>query len=920
MGRFFYVCVMHSNYFLHKLSNEIIRNHKDEFHNLNIVLPNKRAKVYLEEHIKNNISTHCLSPEILSIEDFLFELTQIKSIDNIELLFEFYEVYKTHTPDNVAHSFDEFSNWAPTLLQDFNEIDRYLLNPNHVLSYLKDIEDIKHWSLDVENQTPLIKKYLSFYNRLTTYYVEFYNHLKNKKIGYQGLIYREAVNNIHKNKLDSSKKIIFAGFNALNQAEEKIFQHLLNHSKTKVYWDTDEAFYNDAYQEAGHFTRIYKNWNYYNNNPFEWMVNEFSESKNIQIIGTPKSVGQVKIVSSILEDFDADKINNTAVVLGDENLLSPLLHSLPNNIQKLNITMGYSALNNPVQIFFNKLFKLHINASKRKSYTFYYKDIIDVISNPIISSDINSNEINDFIISKNISFIGRDKFLEIISSNHQSEILDLIFSAWNNNALEILEKINAVLQFIHKNHRKQENLNLVFLFSIHKLFIKLENYLKSHNQEVGADLLFNLYKKIVSLSEVSFEGEPLGGLQIMGILETRTLDFENVFITSVNEGKLPAGKTPQSFIPFDVKIELGLPTYKEKDAIFAYHFYHLLLRAKNIYLLYNTESEGIDAGEKSRFITQLEIEKKPNHNISHNIYAPYVPSKAFTSLTVHKTILLQNKLKELAEKGFSPSSLTQYLRNPIDFYYKKIVGIREQDEVEETIALNTLGTIIHHVLEDLYKPYLNVYLNVEIIDEMQLQLVELLNKHFESVYSEGNIQTGKNYLSYQVAKKNIENLLKWEKNRIIEFKDTVKIIHLEQALSFTLNDSSLPYEVKIGGKVDRIEIRNNIVRIIDYKTGKVEPNSLLIKDWDNLLDIASEKIFQLLTYVLMFSANNPIHEIESGIISFKNMSKGFMPCGIKGDKDFTITREIQENFKGKLIELIREILDSEKPFEEVFQD
>jgi hypothetical protein len=399
------------------------------------------------------------------------------------------------------------------------------------------------------------------------------------------------------------------------------------------------------------------------------------------------------------------------------------------------------------------------------------------------------------------------------------------------------------------------------------------------------------------------------------------LDFENVIITSVNEGKFPAGKSQNSFIPYDVKKELGLPTYKEKDAIYCYHFYHLLLRAKNVWLLYNTDNEGIDAGEKSRFITQLEIEKQPKHNITSTIYNAVLPEKAYEPVTIPKTDKILARLHEIATvKGFSPSSLTNYIRNPLQFYMQRILRINEADEVEENIAVNTLGTIIHNALEELYTPYLNQFLAFHHIEAMEAKIDEIILKHFKEIYKEGEITKGKNLLAFEVAKRNVYNFLQLEK-KDIEEGQAIKVLLLEASLSCEIEVKSLSFSIKIAGKVDRIEEREGAIRIIDYKTGKVDGNSLKIQDFDDLTsDIKNEKIIQLLCYALMFE-NHELkqnREVSAGIVSFKNMKNGFLPFGLgKGkEAELVISNDILEDFKSELEKLIIEIFNPEISFKE----
>jgi len=913
--------------FLDKIAQVLIEDYSEKLFDTIVILPNKRAKVFLLDSLKKQVEGTIFSPKIISIEDFIQDIAAIRSVDPIELLFEFYDVYLSITDKSNQQSFELFANWAKTLLQDFNEIDRHLLEPLHVLSYLKDIEDIKRWGIEVENRTQLLENYIDFWKLLPLYYQSLYDHLLKKRIGYQGLIYREAVHNLnHFSSSIQKKQFIFAGFNALNAAEEKIIQHLIASNQAKIYWDVDQTFLNDPYHDAGLFVRRFKeSWKHYKSNPFQWIVDDFSQTKNIQIIGTPKSIGQAKIAGSIVEssiNSNPNKaLDKVAIVLGEENLLVPLLYALPENVGALNITMGYSAKNNPAQILIAKLFKMHTNALSRSnsSYVFYYKDVLDVLTHPLVEPYANTNALVTVINQNNYTFISHHKLMEL--NVNPSSLFQLLFQKWDNGSIAVLESLSSLLLSIKNNlsnDNEEEKITKAFVFSIFKIINKLINYYSQHQHINKIETLYAIYKQVIELAEVSFEGEPLNGLQIMGVLESRVLDFDTVIVTSMNEGKFPAGKSMNSFIPYDVKRELGLPTFKEKDAIYTYHFYHLLQRATTIYLLYNTESEGLDAGEKSRFITQLEVEKKANHTITHEIYNAVVPEMAYQPMVIPKSENVMLRLREIAEKGFSPSALTSYIRNPIDFYFQKILHIREVEEVEETIALNTLGTIIHETLRVLYEPFIGKFLSESDIQDCFKLLGDEVLKQFKLIYKEGEIKKGRNLLAFEVAKRNVFNFLNVELENIKK-GDIFKIIALEQRFERILEHPSLPFPIKIGGSVDRIEERNGIIRIIDYKTGKVEKVNVTLKSWKGLTeDIKNDKIIQVLAYAHMFEKEINDKPIEAGIISFKNLKSGFLPFNFKEDKEVftTIDNEILSNYLEQLVLLLTEILDVTVPFEE----
>lgn len=913
--------------FLDKIAAILIDNYSDNLSNTIVILPNKRAKVFLVEAIKNKVTHTVLSPEIISIEDFIQNIAGIRSVDSIEQLFEFYDVYLSITPTAQQQSFELFANWAKILLQDFNEIDRYLLDPNHVLSYLNDIEDIKKWGIEVEDKTKLLENYIDFWKLLPKYYQSLYDHMLSKGIGYQGLIYREAVKNlIHFLNSVQNKQFLFAGFNALNAAEEKIVQELLAVGQAKIYWDADQTFLNDPYHDAGLFLRRFKeNWKHYKSHPFEWIVNDFSATKNIQVIGTPKSVGQAKIAGSILEQTIIENpekaLDKVAVVLGEESLLVPLLYSLPASVGALNITMGYSAKNNPAQILVAKLFKMHTNSLSRnnKGYVLYYKEVLDILTHPLVEPYANTRELVQLINENNYTFITHQKLLDL--NPNPSELFLLLFKKWETGAVPVLETIISLLQTLKNNlstDNEEEKITKAFVFAVFKVINKLITYYSNHQHIDKIETLYAIYKQVIDVAEVSFEGEPLNGLQIMGVLESRVLDFDTVIVTSMNEGKFPAGKSSNSFIPYDVKRELGLPTFKEKDAIYTYHFYHLLQRATTIYLLYNTESEGLDAGERSRFITQLEVESQTNHNLTQEIYNAVLPETAYLPMEVPKSEAVMLRLKEIADQGFSPSALTSYIRNPINFYFQKILRIREVEEVEESIALNTLGTIIHETLKILYEPFIGRLISELDIQQCFKQIDAEVLKQFKLVYKEGEIKKGRNLLAFEVAKRNVSNFLKVELETI-KAGDQIQIIALEQTYERRLEHPMLPFPVLIKGNVDRIENRNGTIRIIDYKTGKVEKGSVVLSTWDGLTeDIKNDKIIQVLAYAFMFEKEPNRLPIEAGIISFKNLKAGFLPFNFKSGKEVktTIDQEIIDNYLEQIVLLLSQIFNETIPFKE----
>ncbi|PWH84022.1 PD-(D/E)XK nuclease family protein [Algibacter marinivivus] len=912
--------------FIHEVLKDL-HNTGQKLSEITFVLPSKRAGLFLKHQLSSVVNQTAFAPQILSIEEFVEELSQLKSIPNTELLFEFYSTYKHLTKKENSDSFESFSKWAQILLQDFNEIDRYLIPQKNIFNYLSAIQDLKHWSLE-DNKTDFVKNYLSFWNKLYDYYQNFTEQLLNKKLGYQGLVYREAVENLEAYiQNNSNKKHVFVGFNALNSSEETIIQELLQNNLAKIYWDTDVVFMNNIKHDAALFTRQHlKNWKYFKKHPFNWIANNYSKNKNISAIGIPKNIGQAKYIGSLLKTLQKENtnLNSTAVVLGDENLLIPVLNSLPTSIQALNITMGFPLKSIPLASLFDSLFKLH----KINSNSFYYKDVINIIAHQFIRPLLNvdgidyASKIIKTIENNNLVYPNKDRLKRMI--NTDENILDLLFSNWENSIILALENCSKLILTIKSSldkNKKSNLLHLEYVFRFNELFNELTRLNSEHEHIKDISTLFGVYKELLSSETLDFQGEPLQGLQLMGMLESRVLDFETVIISSVNEGILPAGKSNNSFIPFDVKLENKLPTYKEKDAVYTYHFYKLIQRAKNVYIIYNTETDVLTGGEKSRFITQLELEGI--HKINHQIIAPNVPTIETELNTIKKTETLQRQIIETANQGFSPSSLTNYIRNPIDFYYQKILKIKDHDDVEETVAANTLGTVVHNTLEDFYKPFINKFLIVEDIKALKSKINQTVTHHFLKEYKEGDITKGKNLIIFEIAKRYVSNFLDLE-IKALKAGDKIKIIAIEADNNIEINIPELKFPIRVKGKVDRVDECNGTTRIIDYKTGKVESNHVEIVNWEDITTDYKKysKSFQVLTYAYMMQQENTIQlPIEAGIISFKNLSSGFLKFSKKDStfsrsKDSLITNDTINAFEDELKKLILEICNPKIDFTE----
>lgn len=908
--------------FLEEVVFEVSQEY-DSLEDVIFVLPSKRAGTFLRNAIAATTTKTAFAPQIYSIEEFIEKVSGLVYASNTQQLFQLYNTYIKNT-EKEKDNFFTFSKWGQTLLQDFNEIDRYLIDADKLFSNLASIQEINHWSLQSE-KTKMMQDYLNFWNTLDQLYFDFNTALLDDGLGHQGLVYRHACKQLP-NYLATTKNNahVFIGFNALNTAETQIIQTILKTDKATIYWDTDSYFLDDPIHDAGFFIRKHrKTWGHFKEHDFKGIRTNYTAKKNIQITGVPKNVSQAKYVGKLLNELreeHPESIKKTALILGDESLLNPMLNSVPKEIAAVNITMGYPLNKTPLANLFIDFIELYIYRDKRG---WFYQNIISFLSHPYIAeflNDIHCEKNEDLITAirnNNWTHITIPKIKEINSDAK----LNLLFFEQQPTPQQFVEHCLAIIEELKLRFLATENsLGLEYLYRFHTLFNQILALVKKHAFINDLKSLQSVFKELLSSETVDFQGDPLEGLQIMGMLESRNLDFETVIITSVNEGILPSGKSNNSFIPFDLKTALGLPTYKEKDSVYTYHFYRLLQRAKNIHIIYNTEPDVLEGREKSRLIAQLQTDPARIGDITEKVVAPTIEPNIQKLECIQKDAGLMTLIKNHAQKGFSPTSLSNYIRNPIDFYKRNLLGIDNIQEVEETVAANTFGTIVHDTLEELYTPFLGNYLSKEGLATAKSQIQPLVKKHFAKSYMNGDIDHGKNLIAKHVIVRYIESYIDQE---ITEVKNhDIKIISLEGKLNITLDIPEINFEIALKGKLDRIDEKDGVLRIIDYKTGKVESKHVEIVDWEEITtEYDYSKAFQLLCYATMYNDKNPIKTIESGIISFKNLNAGLLRFATKEkkgsrNKDYPITQETLALFQVELKKLILEICNPEVPFTE----
>ncbi len=889
--------------FLQYIAQELLKLSPSILQQTVVVLPSRRASVFLKYYMAQELQQPIWLPKLISIEDFIAEQSGLQLADNLSLQFKLYEVYRTHTNKEGMNSLEQFLQWSQTLLYDFNEIDRYMVDAKRLLTNLSGLKELEQWSLTEPDLSPFQEQYIRFFEHLYIWYESFRKKLLEEGLAYQGMAYRQAAEHIHL-KFIPHKEVWFVGLNALTTAEKCIIQHLKDVGKAKLFWDADAHYVNNQVHEAGMFMRQHqKKWGAVSSQKL------LEQQKKLRFIGCAKNVGQSRVAGQIVSTFDKDSIakGETALVLADEQLLYPVLNNLA-DIETLNITMGAPLSSTPLFTLVDLLFCMQVRYQQYQRGGFYYRDVQKLLRHPYIAYLFEQKQLQAVfkeIKKKNLVFV-KAKHFELTD-----ELLYHFLSPWDSTAA--LQQLQALTYRLKETLiTNKASLASEVLFQFQKSLKKLRNYLEDSQEEWTVKTLKSVFYQVLGKESIPFIGEPLKGLQLMGLLETRTLDFKKIIILSVNEEKLPAGKSNNSFIPFVLKKYFKMPTHEERDAVFAYHFYRLLQRVEEAYLVYNTQNDDFGSGEPSRFLTQLEAEL-PDLDLQQQLLTADLPDFTDNRIRIEKTAVVQKSITEWAQHKVSPSSLNSYISCPLQFYYRYIVGIRQEEELEEFMESRTLGSAIHDALENGYKDFVAKQLDQATIEQIETRSLGALNNILQKKFKQ-RLTQGKNHLLFQVAQQMCRQFIAKEKKQIAA-GDFLQIQSVEQSLTHHLDVAGLP--VKLFGKVDRVDHLNGKCRIIDYKTGMVEAKDLSIASWEDLVRNSNKsKAFQLMMYAYLYLKNN-VEQTSAivGNISFKNLKEGLLCIKKKNNrKALMVGADELQLFEEQLKNLVLKIMDTQVPF------
>jgi hypothetical protein len=834
-----------------------------------VLVPNKRTALFLEKELIKIIPQPFIMPRIKTIEEFISQYSTFAEGDLLELNLTLYKVFKNHL--GIYESFDQFYYWGEMLLRDFSDIDKNLVNAEELFRLIDDLKEIdKQFQYLLPEQIEVIQQFWSSFNPpdysgdqqnfidtwkvLNAVYTDFKAAIVSEGKGYSGMMFKEVAEKITGLEVELPfQKIAFVGFHILSRSEEKIFDFYSKNKKGVFFWDVDEYYLDHEkskikQHEAGSFLRKYiKKYK----NVLE-PSNFLQSPPALHFIACPKNTGQALSVRTVLDKNQIAYTEKTAIVLPDEAMLIPVLQSVSKPGESINITLGYSLKNSTIC----GLIDHWLDIFKYKNGTkYYYKPIIKFLNNVYIKAlyPQETAVFEEMVIENNLIYIYEDDLKDF-------PFLQEFLSLDLGSSIRIIHQVKILLEKIYYHYFDQRDLqgNQVFeteiLFQALQALKKMQDIFTQTHLEIQPETLKKLLYKYLNSVSVNFSGEPVSGLQVMGLLESRNLDFENVFILNSNEGILPANISSGSFIPYHLRTGFGLPTYNNNDSMYAYYVYRLLHRSKNVYFLYNNVADEQMKAEPSRYLIQLQLESGLKFTEYHQKIEFITPQTK--PITIEKTEkVLQQLTTYFAEEEtnyLTPSALNTYLDCTLKFYFKYIAGIKEPDNVTDEIDASIFGNLLHNVMQYVYQLYAEKS-GKDIIEKDDLSLLfslvdDAIKKAMMEEFSHPKKPrpidlVGDYYFIFHILQKYAQNILRMDEQSVPK-----PIPVLEEKYVFTYPHTQ---QIRIGGRIDRVDIEGELVKVIDYKTGKADKKnefSSVHELFDRHEKNRKEYIFQIFLY------------------------------------------------------------------------
>ncbi len=924
--------------FVDRIAESIVNGHIP-LSDITIVVPSERMISYLQRSLYTVDGRPKIAPKMVTIDRWIHEAIKTPVINKSVALFELYRIFEKDPIEHEIRTFDAFLNWGQLLLNDFDEIDRYLVNPKQLFKNLRDVKEIEAWSFNSEELSEGQLKFMAFWDKLGPYYFAFEERIKELAVTTKGKAYREAANNIDLLFSNPDQHIVFAGFNALSEAELSIFRQLHVMGRAQFFFDNDAYYLNDKLHEAGSFQRVILE-RLQVKIPEDTLNVLSTKEMELTVVECPQITGQAAVAGTYLLDLKSEERSETLVLLADEQQLNALLHHLPQNIEKANITLGLPLRNTALRTWFDLIFAVQEGVATKGSGSIYFKLLGSFIHHPFTVAVLPEKELNALYeleamcLKNNWQFVSRKNwnFGPVTSA-----LFQLINTSWENNWMKALELIRTMNAFMDECFDEKSEFEQALVRTFDASIQALQNtFATAPLPDMSRTTFRNLFQQHWGSESLAYYGNPLDGIQIMGLLETRGLDFKRIFVLGLNEGVMPPDNPIQTLIPMDLRKFFGLPTPRDKQGLFAHHFYRLLHSAEQVVITYTSASESIGSNEPSRFLQQLELELvNQNRNIRFTKKQYQLGNEErIETASFPKDESVFRRFDEMLQAGLSFSKLSSYVKCPLNFYYQSILQIGEEDKMEEDLESNTRGTIVHAVLEELFMPFkqhrseegvviAERMVTIDDLKAMKLRIPLLVEGAFQEHFSKDpeSWQKGSNHIQYEMVKELIKLELNQEIRKLEENPEkSLFIIDLEQQLEtvISLNVRGGEKRVKLKGVVDRIDRWGGKLRIIDYKSPKLKQSDLQIRNskqeplefiLNKLRESKSVHGLQLLIYSYLNkrSLNRTIDEM--GIVSFVSHS----------DSPFLLTEELTDGEVSELIEnllttILEEMYDPNKPF------
>lgn len=936
--------------FLKLVAADLYKHTEGNLAHTAVVFPNKRAGLFFNEYLAQESESPIWSPAYVSISELFRSLSPWEVGDPVKLVCELYKIFRRETQS--TETLDDFYFWGEMLISDFDDADKNKVDTDKLFSNLQDLRNIMDdytfiddeqeeairqffQNFSIERRTALKERFISLWDVLGNIYKGFRESLASQNIAYEGMMYRHVIEHLDVDKLPY-EKYVFVGFNVLNKVEHTLFTQLKDAGKAAFYWDYDEFYMKENRQavthEAGEFIR--RNLRDFPSPLSGELFKNLSKPKEVHYIASSTENAQTRYLPQWIRNNLTTPEKETAVVLCNEALLQPVLHSLPAEVKHVNITMGFPLSQTPVYSFLIALLELHTHGFNFKSGRYTFQSVVTLLKHPYTRQLTGQAELLEKELTRN------NRFYPLPGELGKDEFLTRLFTPLSGNLnlcirlSETLQQVAGIYQANTSGTEDTDAFNQLYRESLFKAYTTINRFrtlIEEDELTVQSETFRRLLVKVLSATNIPFHGEPAIGMQVMGVLETRNLDFRHLVLLSVNEGQLPKSGGDSSFIPYNLRKAFGMTTIEHKIAVYAYYFYRLLQRAERITLMYNTSSDGLNRGEWSRFMLQFLIEWP--HPITRQFLEAGQSPQGTSPITVEKTPDVMRRMQSLFDvranpkAKFSPSALNYYLDCPLKFYYRYVAGLSAPDEVSAEIDSATFGSIFHYAAEHIYKDLTThgKVINKEALETLlrnEVKLQDYVDTAFKKLFfnvpqNEKPEYNGVQLINSAVIARYLKQLLQNDL-RYAPFTFIASEMEVDEPIDIQTPKGVI--KSRIGGIIDRMDSKDGTLRIVDYKTGgdaDTPPHveSLFIPDKKR-----SNYVFQTFLYAAIMCRKQPTMKIAPALLYIhRAATETYSPVIQMGEprkpkeavEDFS---KYEKEYRERLQGLLEEIFNPEKSF------